>query len=213
MDFNETKFPRPSETDIRNISGLIPASAAAPTGTPRNFFQQFRIVSGVLYFYDTILNAWHSATAVATPAGSDRQVQYNDNGDLGASANFTFSGTGITVGDLTAHGSFAGGIAIEGKIKSGGTDVYIKAGIDSGGTLGGSVILDPAIAGAGVEGSVIARSNNTSNTRTGGFFAIPECAGAPSGTPHYSSFVSLVYDTTNNKLWAYNGAWRSVTFT
>lgn len=49
---------------------------------------------------------------------------------------------------------------------------------------------------------------------TDGFLYLPTCAGAPSGTPTaYTGRVALVYDTTNNKLMAYNGAWKGVTLT
>lgn len=47
---------------------------------------------------------------------------------------------------------------------------------------------------------------------TDGFFYIPTCAGAPSGTPTaYTGRIPLIYDSTNNKLYGYNGAWKSVT--
>lgn len=45
---------------------------------------------------------------------------------------------------------------------------------------------------------------------TNGFLFIPTCAGAPSGTPEtYTGRVPLVYDTTNNELYIYDGAWVS----
>lgn len=47
---------------------------------------------------------------------------------------------------------------------------------------------------------------------TNGFLYIPSCAGTPTGTPTAKTGrVPLVYDTTNNKLYVYNGAWKSVT--
>jgi hypothetical protein len=49
-----------------------------------------------------------------------------------------------------------------------------------------------------------------STSATDGFFRPPTCAGAPSGVPTGGN-GSLVYDTTNNKLYVYNGAWKSVT--
>lgn len=60
MSFKETQLPRPNETDIRNISGLIQTTTEEPTGRPRNFYQQFRIYDGKFWWYDTIDNAWHS---------------------------------------------------------------------------------------------------------------------------------------------------------
>lgn len=41
---------------------------------------------------------------------------------------------------------------------------------------------------------------------------IPTIAGAPTFTPESrGGLVAMVYDTTNNKLYVYNGAWKSVT--
>ena len=45
---------------------------------------------------------------------------------------------------------------------------------------------------------------------TAGFLHIPKCAGTPTGVPAtlYGSSVPMVYDSTNNKIGVYNGAWK-----
>lgn len=47
-------------------------------------------------------------------------------------------------------------------------------------------------------------------TATDGFPFIPSCAGVPTGVPagSYTGRIPLVYDTTNDRLYAYNGGWK-----
>jgi hypothetical protein len=46
---------------------------------------------------------------------------------------------------------------------------------------------------------------------TNGFLYVPTCAGTPTGTPTAKTGkVALVFDTTNNELYVYDGAWISV---
>lgn len=48
-------------------------------------------------------------------------------------------------------------------------------------------------------------------TATAGYAYINTCAGAPTGVPSgKTGMVAHIYDTTNNKLWVYNGAWKGV---
>jgi hypothetical protein len=49
-------------------------------------------------------------------------------------------------------------------------------------------------------------------TSTTGFIYLPTCAGTPTGVPENGN-GAVVYDTTNNKLYCYNGGWKSSTFT
>jgi hypothetical protein len=61
-------------------------------------------------------------------------------------------------------------------------------------------------------GSTIIGSAALATTATDGFLYIPTCAGAPTGVPTaYTGRVPMVYDSTNNKFYIYNGAWKSVT--
>lgn len=62
-------------------------------------------------------------------------------------------------------------------------------------------------------GSFIVGTAAINTNATDGFLYIPTCAGTPSGTPTAKSGRSpVVYDSTNNLLYIYNGAWKSATF-
>lgn len=65
------------------------------------------------------------------------------------------------------------------------------------------------------KGNVSIGTAALSTSATDGYLYIPTCAGTPSGTPTAKTGLApLVYDSTNNKLYAHNGgAWKSVTLT
>ena len=47
---------------------------------------------------------------------------------------------------------------------------------------------------------------------TTGFLYLPTCAGTPTGVPSgISGRVAVVYDTSNDILYVYNGSWKGVT--
>jgi hypothetical protein len=49
---------------------------------------------------------------------------------------------------------------------------------------------------------------------TTGFMQIPSMSGPPTGVPvTQAGCVPMVFDTANNKLWIYNGAWKGVVVT
>lgn len=68
------------------------------------------------------------------------------------------------------------------------------------------------ITGLGVSptGSLIAglASGALATNATDGFLYIPTCAGAPTGVPTaYTGKCAMIFDTTNNKLYIYDGGW------
>jgi hypothetical protein len=78
-------------------------------------------------------------------------------------------------------------------------------------TINGSLTATGAIKQDGTAGVVCANAALPTNA-TAGFLFIPTCAGPPTGAPsNPTGTVALVFDTTNNDLYVYNGAWKKTT--
>jgi len=102
-----------------------------------------------------------------------------------------------------------------GAVTIGRSTLTVSAGATIG---GGSGVATITCTGATV--SIAANTNgqvelgkSDATTGTDGYVVIGSCAGAPTGVPtvSMSNGIALRYDRTNNKLYAYNGAWKSVT--
>lgn len=62
-------------------------------------------------------------------------------------------------------------------------------------------------------GNLIVGTAALATTATDGFLYIPTCAGTPTGTPSsYAGRVAMVFDSTNNRLYIYDGGWISAAF-
>ena len=62
--------------------------------------------------------------------------------------------------------------------------------------------------------AVAGPSGALATTATDGFMYISTCSGTPTGTPtSYSGKVAMFYDTSTDKFYIYNGAWRGVVIT
>ena len=56
---------------------------------------------------------------------------------------------------------------------------------------------------------IVGRPSAIATNAADGFLYIPTCAGAPTGTPTaYTGKAAIVVDSTNHKLYFYDGAWR-----
>lgn len=117
-------------------------------------------------------------------------------------------GIGVDVegGDATAGNNTGGGVSLRGGQAHGsaaGGPTLVIGGL---GTPNAQVFL----------GGIIGSGGALATNATGGFIKIPTTAGTPTGTPithSLSGYATVVYDTSANKIWVYNGGWRSVAVT
>lgn len=87
-----------------------------------------------------------------------------------------------------------------------------------GSGVGNDMVFSSYTGSAWVEGMRLDNSGNFSvgtaalaTNAANGFLYIATCAGTPTGTPAAKTgLVAIIYDTSANKIWVYNGAWRGV---
>ncbi len=106
----------------------------------------------------------------------------------------------------------AAGLLVDAFSVGGTENIGVKIGQPTGGAAGNNL----AILARG--DSLVGNTTNAQlgTTATAGFLFIDSCGGAPTGVPagygngQSAGGVPMIYDTTNNKIWFYAGAWRGV---
>ena len=96
------------------------------------------------------------------------------------------------------------------------TNLTNTAGSEAGdmifSTQSGGTALTQKMRISGLGNVVLGAESALSTSATDGFAYIPTCAGTPTGVPTaYTGKVAMVYDTTNNKFYIYNGRWNGGT--
>lgn len=63
-----------------------------------------------------------------------------------------------------------------------------------------------------VDSSVVVGNAALATNATTGFLYVPSCPGVPTNTPAtHTGTIPLAYDSTDNKLYVYNGGWKAIT--
>lgn len=78
---------------------------------------------------------------------------------------------------------------------------------------GGATHIKITQATSAIAASLVVGKAVLANAATDGFLYLPTVAGAPTGTPTAETgTVPFVYDSTNNKLYAFSGSWKAAAF-
>lgn len=190
--------------------------------------------NGTNYIYKTT-----GATSQYQQISGQHQWFTAPSGTVGTAVSFTTAMTLDVSGNLgvgvtpTTRMQVSGGLAVQsgtGTFPSSGLGLelynndastnYIQSYNRTGSSYMNTVYnaLSHAFRISGTERFSIDSNSNVSvgtaalaTTATNGFLYIPTCAGIPTGVPTAKTgLVPMVYDSTNNKFYIYNGAWKSV---
>ena len=148
---------------------------------------------------------WISAQGATSGGGTPSLIASSDGTDPNVGMQLLSKGTGLLYFGTNATVLVAYQAAIE-HIANTTKQVYLRGAVAAG---------NPGIKASG--GNLVLGSANASmlQSATDGYVMIPSCAGAPSGVPTNNGLgqIAMHYDSTNNRIYFYNGSWRSVAVT
>jgi hypothetical protein len=138
------------------------------------------------------------------------------NGGGGSTSTVRVCGTsftGVAVQARSTSGTLAG-------VTSAGAALLFDASIGVA-VIGTTPAIDLVLSTNSVERARVDSLGNLSigtaaiaTTATDGFLYLTSCAGTPTGVPTAKTGrAPVVYDSTANKIWVYNGSWRGVAVT
>ena len=197
----------PTNTGSRALRVVLPASSAntwlAVSDSDGN-----TVISSAVSVAGA--NTFIIVTPSAAAAGSSNQAQlnmgiypYQTTGNAMAvwqAQTRQGTGTAATCGQI---GFFAAESQASGAI---GVDILVRTC-----SVGASTVTTRQKFTANGNSVMNATGSALATTATNGFLYMPCGAGPPTGTPTaYTGSVAFYYDTTNNRIYVYNGAWRLI---
>lgn len=115
--------------NLFDLFGFVETVTTEPSGVPLDFYGQFKIYNGILYYYDFDNGVWNKSSSLAysnttVPAGN---TVNNSTAETAFASSFTFPANTLKVGNSIhlklwgVYGTTAVAPTIRGKIKLGST--------------------------------------------------------------------------------------------
>lgn len=216
--FTTTRILMGQGTSAIAVTGVLYASSAlspattdtVALGTTSLMWSDAFFASGaVINFNNGNMTLTHAAgtltLAGAFAAGSlDDGLVINDTGAVAANRGGKVALWGTyTTGAQTIGAGFAA-------LKENGTDAQYGFHFGLYSRAHGAPSPTQALLLTALGSQVLGAQAALATNATDGFTYIPTCAGAPSGTPTaYTGKVAMIFDTTNNRIYVYDGGWLS----
>lgn len=191
---------------VTNVNASTSMTFTTPTLTASAAVVANTSVTTPLYASTGTMNITAGGQIVMAAGGQGNPISItssNNTGGAGGNSSVTAGNGSSTGGTLSLKsGNGAAGI---------GGSITIAAGT-GGNAIGGDISITPGAGSGGSQAGALTLGVGAPATAAfGGFPYMPAMGGAPSGAPTAKTgFCPFVYDTTNNKLWIYNGSWKGI---
>lgn len=160
-------------------------------------------VNDQIYTYVPVIMNGAAALTVSNSAGAQQIVE---NAQAGQLCGWFFQQSAVNAWGLYESGSKY--LVIQDYYSGGGFPLIIWSAAATGG-ISKQIWAEYPLIMQGVD--LVAGSAALATSATKGFLYLPACAGVPTGTPSgHTGTVAAVYDTADNKIYVFNGAWKSV---
>lgn len=141
----------------------------------------------------------------------------NENGRVMSRGHIPATADSFTLGDANSrwHVTYSNNLAITANGTAANPTLWWNTDYTTGMFLVSAGVLGVTTGGTermrvDANGNVVIGTAALNTTATDGFLYVDSCAGTPTGTPtSYTGRLPMIYDSTNNKIYIYNGAWKA----
>ncbi len=189
-------------------TGQFGIGTTPSTNRRLNLFSTYSTNTNASSIFSTI-SATHSSGTMSVYAGYSGSI---DNNASGTGAITDMDGVRSAMTSAGARPvAFASSFHATTMTNAGGATLSEVAGLRLDPQTVGVVnwqIFSTGTAPSKLYGALVIGNAALATNATDGFLYIPTCAGTPTGVPTaFTGTVAMVFDTTNNKLYIYDGSW------
>lgn len=130
--------------------------------------------------------------------------------------HFVGATTALDIDSTVENTAITGAYAIAGSSTNiSGQNIIYQTANNTGGAFSSFIQYSSTLAPAQTQAGLVIGSAAVATNATGPFLWVNSCAGTPTGVPSgsFTGRFPVLYDSSANKIWVYNGSWRGVAVT